>query len=392
MIAVTNGAQRSSMPDTVARVVFFTFLPAVAAFGALGIPLFLCIAGVASIRPSLLLAAVEKRPLSIVLLLALTVWVVASSAWSPYPRAPLQALQIAIMVAAGLMFVASATAPSARRFTRALGIGAFVVLGILLSIEALWGMPLNGAGTPGAPVDELLRNVGRGATVLVAITWTAAAALFAYRTATLTAFGIAALALGGFVALQFGQSAHALAFAVGGVVFALALAAPRRMLDGVTGLLAVWTVAAPWVTPTMTSAPHLTEDMPRSWLERIRIWNYTADRIAEQPWIGRGLDAARAPPHTADIPLHPHSASLHLWFDTGVIGAVLAASVLIVGGRALARLFDGNRLGAAGASATIASLGVVANVSYGLWAEWWICTLFVAAALVGALAPLKPRA
>jgi hypothetical protein len=45
----------------------------------------------------------------------------------------------------------------------------------------------------------------------------------------------------------------------------------------------------------------------------------------------------------------------------------------------------------AAACALRASLGAVANISYGLWAEWWVATIFVGAALAGALAVYRVR-
>ena len=67
------------------------------------------------------------------------------------------------------------------------------------------------------------------------------------------------------------------------------------------------------------------------------------------------------------------------------VGAVLAAVALLVGGWGLARVFAHDRAGTAAACATIVSLGLIANVSYGIWAEWWMATLFIAAALISAL-------
>lgn len=374
-----------------ARAAFLALLPAVAVFGALGIPVLLVLTSIFCIRPSLLRQVVEKPPLFVLVLLVLTALIVGSTTWSSHDS-KIQALQIAVMIPVGLMFAAASSAPDARGLTRAAAIAVFAVLGILLSIEAIQLMPLNRAAQPEAPDGELLRNVSRGATVFLALTWAATAALFAYREGWLTRFGLVAIVLGGFVSLQFGQFANTLAFGVGLVAFLAAQAAPRFMLWATSAGLAVWMLAAPWVTPLIGNIPGLADQIPRSWTERIRIWNYAAERIAEQPWIGHGLDAARSPPHTNDIPLHPHSASLHLWFDTGAVGAVLAALLLILGGRELVRLFGDNRFGAAAACATLASLGVVANVSFGLWAEWWMCTLFIAAALVGGMLPLKPRA
>src|SRR6185369_10055965 len=119
----------------------------------------------------------------------------------------------------------------------------------------------------------------------------------------------------------------------------------------------------------------------------------------ENFWFGHGLDASRTAPQllpvradysVAAIPLHPHSGSMQIWFEQGAVGAVLAAAVLLVGGWSLSRRFGDNRFAAAAAAATIASLGVIANVSYGLWQEWWDATILLAAALVACSTPEIP--
>src|SRR6185503_5937129 len=109
-------------------------------------------------------------------------------------------------------------------------------------------------------------------------------------------------------------------------------------------------------------------------------------------WFGHGLDASRTAPQllpvrdgysVAAIPLHPHSASMQVWFETGAV-----AAVLLTGGWALSRLLV-NRAHAAAAAATMAAGGVIANLSYGIWQEWWDAALLLAAALVAASAPGK---
>jgi O-antigen ligase len=85
------------------------------------------------------------------------------------------------------------------------------------------------------------------------------------------------------------------------------------------------------------------------------------------------------------LPVHPHSASLQIWYETGAVGALLAAGALLTAGLRMSRAYARNRPAAAAACATLASLGLIANVSYGVWAEWWMATMFAVAALVGAL-------
>jgi hypothetical protein len=38
---------------------------------------------------------------------------------------------------------------------------------------------------------------------------------------------------------------------------------------------------------------------------------------------------------------------------------------------------------------TLAASWVIANLSFNLWAEWWLAAFFIAAGLVGALAPAR---
>lgn len=125
---------------------------------------------------------------------------------------------------------------------------------------------------------------------------------------------------------------------------------------------------------------------------RVLIWDFTLARIAERPWLGWGMESARAIPGgremipAADLerfglsgqrdwfeavraqrlPLHTHNAPLQLWLELGAVGAVLgAALVLALGWRATSP-------GAAGAFAAAVTVG---SLSYGIWQGWWLCLL-----------------
>jgi O-antigen ligase len=124
---------------------------------------------------------------------------------------------------------------------------------------------------------------------------------------------------------------------------------------------------------------------------RLLIWSFTGDRIAERPYLGWGLDAARAIPGGADeirpgekwLPLHPHNAALQVWLELGAPGAALFA--LLVGWLWL-RLADAPwpRLYAAAAAGGLTAALTVTAAGWGIWQEWWIGTL--ALALFAALA------
>ena len=379
-----------AVASATAIAVLFALLPPLAAGGAMALPVLLCLGGVLSLRPSLIGQAFEKKSWPLWVLAAFVAWVAASWLWSDYP-ASVQAPKLALLVPLGLMFAAAAAAEPTRRLTGAAGAAAFIVLSVLLAVEALWDLPLNRAANPDIPPGEVVRNVNRGVSVLLAITWAPAAYFLANRR-PIAAGGV--LAISAALALPFGLWANLAAFAFGLGAFALAFVRPRLAVMAVSGGWAAWALVAPFVTPLLIADQRLVDALPESWAQRAGIWKYVCARILEQPWIGHGLDASRAVTDRIQVrgldmrgvSLHPHSASLQIWFETGAVGAVLAALTLLAGGWALAQAFERNRPAAGAAAATLASLGIIANLSFGAWQEWWNAALFVAAALVGALA------
>lgn len=328
-----------------------------------------------------------------VLVLALASWTAISLAWSPEPR-PEQALKNVGAAATGLLLVYGAlrVGEDGRRLVRASVLAGMLVLIVLLGSEALFDMAFNRAMQPDATTDMLLRNPGRGAFLLQVFGFAALGAALALRSAPLR-FGLAASLLAGMAALstQFDMAANALMFAAGGAAFALAWIAPRLAPIVISCGFALWALVAPWVMLLARGlSEHWTPLLAPSWGMRLNIWTYAAERIAERPWLGWGLDASRTFKEEqalgdiihAAIPLHPHSFSLQVWLETGLIGALLTAASLAAAGFASARLAAGDRITAAAASAAFASLGLAWNISYGAWQEWLMALPFALAAAV----------
>lgn len=359
----------------------------------MALPALICLFALLSLRPSLFSQAFEKRPLAIGLLVAFAAWAAVSCFWSPFPDHR-QAVKLILLTPLGLVFAfaASRTEESAR-ITRWAGLAGFALMVPALAAEAIWQMPINRAFQPETSLGELGRNVSRASTYLLAISWAVAGGLAASGLRLRWLAAGAVLIAAGALTLPFQQDADVLAFIGGLIAFALAFAAPRFMPVFITGGLALWLLIAPFATPLLLSNQRLIDALPLSWAARVGIWRYVCARIIEQPWIGHGIDASRAVTDRIQVrdlniravPLHPHSASLQIWFETGAVGAVLAAATLIAGGFAVSRIFANNRPATAAACATLASLGLVANVSFGIWQEWWEATMFIAAALIAAI-------
>jgi hypothetical protein len=244
------------------RSVFLVLLPAFGVGGALGLPALLCLAGAASASPSRLRQAVEKRPLWLVFLALFVGFSALSALWSAHAAGP-QALKLLVLVPLGLLFAAAAAGDP--RLTRAGAVAAFWVLAALLAIEAIWRLPLNSAAQPGGDFDELTRNVARGSSLCLALIWPAAGALAARPGLPWKAGALATLAAGGFISLQFGQSANTLAFGAGLIAFLAAYAAPRITLGALLAGLLLWLLASPFLTPLLLN-PRTT--LARPWARR----------------------------------------------------------------------------------------------------------------------------
>ncbi|MGQ0533587.1 MAG: O-antigen ligase family protein [Caulobacteraceae bacterium] len=393
--ATISGA--AQVRPALAIAAFFALLPAIAVGGAIGLPLLMGLTGLASIRPSTLLQVIEKKPVILGLLIVLLLWAAASSAWSPWDGET--HLKVPALLALGLLFASAASSAAVARLSLAGALAALIVLLHLLAVEAVWAMPLNTAAAPGESATQLNQNPARGVVVMLALVWPALAWLIAspaaWRWAAAPVVAIAA----GLISLQFGQLSTAIGFAVGLAFFAFAFWAPRLAMLAPTLGLAVWMVTTPFLTPVLASQT-LFDAVPHSWAARIGIWRYTCARILEQPWIGHGLDAGRATTERTiydgepmrAIPVHPHSASLQIWYETGAVGALLAAAIIFLTGAHVARAFTHDKPAAAAAAGVFAMFGLMANVGWSVWQEWWMATLILAGALIAAIGARDAKA
>jgi len=139
--------------------------------------------------------------------------------------------------------------------------------------------------------------------------------------------------------------------------------------------------------------------LPNSAVHRLLIWDFAAERIAERPVLGWGMESSRTIPggagkpdpamldefgvtsdaarawfqYTQLMPLHPHNLALQVWLELGVVGALLMALLLAMVAWHLPN--------AAGCGVFAAAL-VIAMLSYGAWQYWWVAGLLLAAVTV----------
>ena len=175
------------------------------------------------------------------------------------------------------------------------------------------------------------------------------------------------------------------------------------MLACLFGVLAGVVIVLPLVLPGLIDAmpDSWRAAMPPSFEWRLQIWSYTGDLIRQQPWFGYGLDASRPLNGEAEVfalgslhnvealPMHPHNATLHIWLETGAVGATLLAGVLVALGGRIAAAQQLSRLQAVGVAWIVVVYVSLVVFSYGVWQEWHQGTLALAATSVFFLAARK---
>jgi O-antigen ligase len=335
------------------------------------------------------LARAGGVPLAFVI--AFVLWAAASAIWSPAPTRGLAALKLLAGAATGLSLVGGVAAASARGRTlvRAACAAAAIALGALLSVEALFDFPLNRLVDLTREAWRIAIDPGHGATILIILLWPA---MFALRGRLRTPIALLIAAFGVFLCAQFQTYSNIPAFIVAAVAAACAWLAPRATLIAISVAAGAMILLSPLAAALLPGRAGLDGSLPFSWVERIEIWRSTAARIAEAPAFGHGLDAARTMSAPAQIggetyhfiALHPHNAGLQIWLETGFVGASLSAAALLLGGLTAARALTGRSVAAAAAGGAAAYV-VHANLSFGVWQEWWIATAFLFAACITAL-------
>ncbi len=211
-----------------------------------------------------------------------------------------------------------------------------------------------------------------------------------------------------------GSSAASLGAILGLGAFWLARSWPRVAGPLLGAVLAGFMIAAPWL-PSLLPDPRVSmagiDHLPNSAVHRIMIWQTTASRIHERPWLGHGFDTSRSlyPQSTSaevrfarptigksegvnaePIPLHPHNMALQVWLEMGALGALAALAVLLSVLAALARAPLGAAERAAGYGFFVAALAIAAT-AYGAWQSWWLSALGLNAAFLVAVFSRAPK-
>lgn len=288
--------------------------------------------------------------------------------------------------------VAGLTAGEGRRISDALVLGVVLAM-VVLGVNAAFDLPLHRL-IHGIPADKAVPQhlMNKGIVTAVLLCWPAALALWlAGRRAwaVLLPLIMAALVL----PLDTQTASFAILCAVAAAALLAAIGRPwlRIMAAGLVLLVFL----QPVIVANLAAAGGIEADwMPSSFRHRVFIWDFVAQRIAERPLLGWGLEASRIMPsfgveppfgYRSVIPVHPHNAFLQVWLEMGLFGLVPVLVLVLLPLRAIAGLASAPRALAGGAWAAAVA---AALPGYGAGQSWWLFTIVAQGMLV--MAVLRP--
>ncbi|WP_428248610.1 O-antigen ligase family protein [Ferrovibrio sp.] len=124
-------------------------------------------------------------------------------------------------------------------------------------------------------------------------------------------------------------------------------------------------------------------------VHRLHVWDFVAERFLERPWLGWGIDAARALPGAGamlpsggeQVPSHPHNGVLQFWLELGIPGGLLLLAGHGTIWHALSSDKLRNTMRAAGTGCYVTAL-IYFLASFNSWHSWWIGFLGVSFSLL----------
>ena len=341
----------------------------------------LCAAAMVAADRSLRTASLR---LPAALLVALLVWGLLSAAWSIDPQRSL----IMAMRLTGLFAAALALAAATSRVAAPGRLTLFLLAGTALGIAvAVYDLATEGGLSRYVSVRDFTAPRLNQVAAWIAIVLLPVGALLIGRGRLL----LGLLAMGAMAAAVFllADTTAKIALLLSLPIAALLYARRCLVARIAAAATALAILTAPVTLPRLAHDPALfaaVDGFKTSAGHRLLIWCFTGDRIAERPLLGWGLDSARAIPGGKELirpgqswlPLHPHDAALQVWLELGAPGAVLFAALAAL---LWLRLGDAPwpRLYAAAGGGSLAAAWAIALSGWGVWQEWWLGTLALAA-------------
>jgi O-antigen ligase len=399
--------------DTFVLIFVFFLLPFVAQAGGLGIAAIVALGGgltLIGFGPAKLISLVKNTPKPFWALMALLVYGLMSSLWSPYQSTRPIPNPMILILGVPLYFLLARIvirqSGSKLTWLRRIWLWGTVASVIAFFIDLTTGYSISLAVDPvssGQSFEsrrgELIQNLGHGVAVLTL--------LYPAIAVTLWQRGLVGKMLSGAVAILIllcgyfvGMSASVFALLLALIFMGLAALKPKFAVAAVHAFAALSLLGAPiiaFLASKLTSSQMA--GLPFSWEERIHNWRYIFGKIREHPIMGHGFDAVRtfSDKHSirgfddrAIVSLHPHNAGLQIWVELGLVGIAILLTALYLSHKLVARTRVVRTPYAIALCGIAAAAIVNASLTFGVWQDWWWAAIILSISAV-ALIPYTTK-
>lgn len=330
------------------------------------------------------------------------VWVMITALWSPASELAGESVRrigAMLLLAPVAVWAASSMGTQNAKTSQAALLAGLAMAYFILLFEVLTGAAMNRLASPEKEPLAIAGDLGRAATAILALFWTGFACLHKtiQQRGVLIWYGVTSFV----IALQFGTDLNAVGIVFGSVMAVLALFYPRFAIGLVSAGSALTIMVAPFLyvlvakfsTSLMPSGV-----LPLSYARRAQMWQVSSDLIAQKPLEGWGLGAGSTFDRIITyggiewplIQLHPHAAPLHIWLETGAIGATLISLTIVLAGAGAISAFKRHKVAASVLVGGITFLALQWGLSHSAWREWmWVTFAFVIASSLSLRVPQK---
>lgn len=373
--------------------------PALLALGGWAFPALLGLAGLAAVSYRRYWGA-ARRSVYVWLAAAWIVWTSLSALWSPGWTPGLVGVLALTAFALGAFVSGSDLSRGAdRAVARRAALAGLVGAVLAVCLDAAFGWPAARAAIGFEETPERMHHLSeatRAAAGGLGLMAFGACALLLRQ--GMRGIAIAAAVLIG-VAWVAWRAEHFMALAALGAATLAACFAwfqPRGAVESVAQVGALSLAGAPWLLPPAAEAfaavtrGMVGPDLAFALSARAHSWAFVTDRVREKALFGWGVGASSGFQETYSsagwtlpfVPVHPHSAGMQVWLETGVIGAVVAAGALAAMGRRAGAALAQDNIGAMAGAGVIAGALTLAVLDAGLWNGWFWAALALSAGMI----------
>ena len=316
-------------------------------------------------------------------------WTLLTSLWSPATELAGETVRrlgaLSVLGPIAIWAVHSCQGPDRVIAQRGIVAGIFLSL-LLLSFDTITHYAMNKIASPGKEIGAIDGDMGRAASATLSLVWVGYACLYQQLTHPRARFVLALLAL--VIALQYGTDLNAVGLLAGTLASLFALRFPKTAIGLITAGSAVLMAGAPVLYAvlakfTLGLAPE--GQLPLSYGRRAQMWEVAVQLIQQKPLAGWGLGAMTLFDRPILygglewplIQLHPHAAPLHIWVETGGIGAFLASITIVLAGGVGISVFGRYRVATSALVGGLTFLVLSWGFSHAAWREW-VWTSFAA--------------